>query len=308
MTLQQLLFFGTTFGFATTLAWLVLSVASQARARRRLSGLTKHASARRPGRNWREQILAFIRPLAKLSQPKEAWENSPLRVRFLRAGWRRESAATVFLGIKSATVTAFPALFLLLGPDGLRGIHTAFVALLLAAAGYYLPDFVLRQKTTGRQREILNNFPDAVDLLTVCVEAGLSLDAALSRVADEFKMKCAVLADELHLVNLELRAGGTRQQALRNLALRTGLEELNAFVAMLVQAERFGTSIADSLRVYSTELRTKRRVKAEEAAAKIALKLLFPLIFFLFPALMLVLMGPGIINIARTLLPAMGAR
>jgi tight adherence protein C len=308
MTIQQIFFIGATFGFATTFAWLVLSIASQARARRRLTHLTKGASAKRPHRHWREQILAFFRALAKLSQPKEAWENSPLRVRFLRAGWRQESAATVFLGVKSATVTAFPALFLLLGPDGMRGIHTAFIALLLAAAGYYLPDFVLRQKTVTRQREVLNNFPDAVDLLTVCVEAGLSLDAALARVADEFRAKCAVLADELHLVNLELRAGGTRQQALRNLALRTGLDELNAFVGMLVQAERFGTSIADSLRVYSTELRTKRRVKAEEAAAKIALKLLFPLIFFLFPALMLVLMGPGIINIARTLLPAMGAK
>jgi tight adherence protein C len=308
MTVQQLLFFGATFGFATTFAWLVLSIASQARARRRLIDLTKHASAKRSWRNRREQILALFRPLAKLSQPKEAWESSPLRLRLLRAGWRQESAATVFLGIKSATVITFPALFLLLGPDGLRSIHTAFFALILAAAGYYLPDFVLRQKTATRQRELLDNFPDAVDLLTVCVEAGLSLDAALSRVAEEFKAKCAVLADELHLVNLELRAGGTRQQALRNLAFRTGLEELNAFVAMLVQAERFGTSIADSLRVYSEELRAKRKVKAEEAAAKIAVKLLFPLIFFLFPALMLVLMGPAIINIARTLLPAMGAR
>jgi tight adherence protein C len=308
MTVQQLLLFGATFGFATTFAWLVLSIGSQARARRRLSGLTKHAAAKRVSRSWREQLLAFFRPLARLSQPKEAWENSPLRMRFLQAGWRQESAATIFLGIKTATVTTFPAVFLLVGPDGMRTIHIAFFALLLAAVGYYLPDVVLRQKTTVRQRELLNNFPDAVDLLTVCVEAGLSLDAALSRVADEFKVKCAVLADELHLVNLELRAGGTRQQALRNLALRTGLEELNAFVGMLVQAERFGTSIADSLRVYSAELRMKRRVKAEEAAAKIALKLLFPLIFFLFPALMLVLMGPAMINIARTLLPAMGAR
>jgi tight adherence protein C len=182
----------------------------------------------------------------------------------------------------------------------------ALVVVVLAAAGYYIPDFVLKQKTLRRQRELLNNFPDAVDLLTVCVEAGLGLDAALSRVTEELRHKCPVLADELHLANLELRAGGTRQQALRNLALRTGLEELNAFVAMLVQAERFGTSIADSLRVYASELRNKRRVKAEEAAAKIAVKLLFPLIFFLFPGLMMVIMGPGMIGIYRHLLPAMG--
>jgi tight adherence protein C len=125
-------------------------------------------------------------------------------------------------------------------------------------------------------------------------------------VTEELRVKCPVLAEELHLVNLELRAGGTRQQALRNFALRTGLDELNTFVAMLVQAERFGTSIADSLRVYSAELRGKRRVRAEEAAAKVAVKLLFPLMFCLFPALMLVIMGPGIINIYRHLVPSLG--
>jgi tight adherence protein C len=227
-------------------------------------------------------------------------------LRFLHAGYRSESAATIFLAIKSVTVVTLPALFWLLGPENLRSMHMAVFTVGLAAAGYYLPDFVLRRKTLARQRELLNSFPDAVDLLTVCVEAGLGLDAALSRVTDEIRMQCALLADELHLVNLELRAGGTRQQALRNLALRTGLEELNTLVAMLVQAERFGTSIADSLRVYSSELRAKRRAKAEEAAAKIALKLLFPLIFCLFPALMLVLMGPGIISIYRQLIPTLG--
>jgi tight adherence protein C len=158
---------------------------------------------------------------------------------------------------------------------------------------------VLRQKTAARQRELLNHFPDAIDLLMVCVEAGLGLDAALARVTDELKIKWPTLADELRLVNLELRAGGTRQQALRNLALRTGLEELNTLVAMLVQAERFGTSIGDSLRIYSSELRARRRARAEEAAAKIATKLLFPLIFCLFPALMFVLIGPGAIGIYR---------
>lgn len=306
MTMPQIIFLVATFGFVTTVSWFALTVVSQSRNKRRLRTLTGRTATRAPRINWRERIAAWVRPVAKLSSPKEEWDSSPLRLRFLRAGYRQQSAATMFLAIKTATVIAFPLIFLIAAPDTLRLATLGFWAIGLAAAGYYFPDLVLRQKTAYRQRDLLNNFPDAVDLLTVCVEAGLGLDAALSRVTEELKLKCPVLAEELHLVNLELRAGGTRQQALRNLALRTGLEELNTFVAMLVQAERFGTSIADSLRVYSSELRAKRRSRAEEAAAKIALKLLFPLIFCLFPALMLVIMGPGIINIYRHLMPVMG--
>jgi tight adherence protein C len=305
MSVPQLVFLFATFGFVTTFSWLAFSIVSQARRKRRLSTIARHEARKAPSINWRERILEAVRPLAKLASSKEAWENSPLRQRFLHAGYRNESAATVFLSVKTATVIMFPALFLLFGPDSRRLIFTLLWATVLAAVGYYLPDFMLRRKIASRQREILDNFPDAVDLLTVCVEAGLGLDAALSRVTEELRTKCPVLAEELHLVNLELRAGGTRQQALRNFALRTGLEELNTFVAMLVQAERFGTSIADSLRVYSAELRAKRRARAEEAAAKVAVKLLFPLMFCLFPALMLVIMGPGIINIYRNLMPAM---
>ena len=147
---------------------------------------------------------------------------------------------------------------------------------------------------------------DLIDLMTVCVEAGLGVEAALVRVADEMQHKSEALAEELHLVTLELRAGLERARALRNLAARTGVEEVEGFVAMIIQAERFGTSIAASLRVHSDMLRTRRRQRAEEAAAKIALKLLFPLIFFIFPSLMLVLMGPAMISIYRVLLPTMG--
>jgi tight adherence protein C len=156
-----------------------------------------------------------------------------------------------------------------------------------------------------RQREIFESFPDALDLLIVCVEAGLAIDAALNRVADEMQHRSEALSEELHLVTLELRAGASKETALRNLALRTGVEDVNTLVAMLIQAERFGTSIADSLRVHADMLRTKRRQRAEEAAAKIALKLLFPLIFCIFPSLLLVLLGPAFIQIYRVLLPTM---
>ena len=156
-----------------------------------------------------------------------------------------------------------------------------------------------------RQREVFENFPDALDLMTVCIEAGLGTESALTRVADDIGHKSPVLGEELRLVNLELRAGAPRDRALRNLAFRTAVEEVDGFVSMLIQAERFGTSIAQSLRVHADMLRTRRRQKAEEAAAKIALKLLFPLIFFIFPSLMLVLMGPAMIQIYRVLLPTM---
>jgi Flp pilus assembly protein TadC len=147
-----------------------------------------------------------------------------------------------------------------------------------------------------------------IDLLTVCVEAGLGLDAALMRVADELALRCPVLADELQLMLLELRSGFSKEKALSNLSLRTGVDDVDKFASMLIQADRFGTSLGESLRVLSDMLRTKRRMRAEEQAAKIALKLLFPLIFTIFPSLLLVLLGPAFIQIYRVLLPTMAGQ
>ena len=155
----------------------------------------------------------------------------------------------------------------------------------------------------SRQREIFENFPDAADLMLVCVEAGLGLDAGLTRVADEIKRKSMALAEELHLTNLEIRAGGTREKALRNLALRTGVEEIATFATMLTQADKFGTSIGDSLRVFSDDLRHKRQIRAEENAAKVPTKMLFPLVVCIFPAIIMVILGPAMITIVRTVLP-----
>jgi tight adherence protein C len=171
--------------------------------------------------------------------------------------------------------------------------------LLSAAAGYYLPNVVLSHRAKVRCRDIFETFPDALDLLTVCVEAGLSLERALAKVAGEIHIKSVALAQELQLVLMEMRAGFSKERALRNLALRSGVEDVDTLVAMLIQSERFGTSMGESLRVHSDNLRSKRSVMAEEAAAKIALKLLFPLIFCIFPTLMLVLVGPAGIQIYR---------
>ena len=258
---------------------------------------------RRTSQRWMARVVSLTRPLAKLSVPEEGWEESPVRIRFINAGWRKSTAPALFYAAKTGLTLLLPIRMYLLLRHGDHNLFLWVVA--AAAAGYYLPDLWLKHCLKERQREVFETFPDALDLMTVCVEAGLAMDAALARVAQEIGLKSMVLAEELQLVTLELRAGSAKDKALRNLALRTGVEDVDALVTLLIQAERFGTSIAASLRVQSDQLRTKRRQRAEETAAKIALKLLFPLIFFIFPSLMVVLMGPAILQIYRVLLPAM---
>jgi tight adherence protein C len=248
-------------------------------------------------------VAKAARPLTKLSVPEEGWEKSALRTRFMNAGWRNPAAPTLYFASKSGLALALPALtgivlaFLPSVPNG-----TSVLVLLLVAAsiGYYLPNVVLSRIAQRRKREIFETIPDALDLLTVCVEAGLSLERALVKVATEIHIKSVILAQELQLVLMEMRAGFSKEKALRNFSLRIGVDDIDALVAMLIQSERFGTSIGDALRVYSENLRSKRRVIAEEAAAKIGLKLLFPLIFCIFPTLLMVLLGPAGIKIMRT--------
>ena len=257
---------------------------------------------------WIERFVQISAPLAKLSVPQEGWEKSPLRLRVMHAGYRGTGAIPVYFGAKSILVLLLPALlFLYLGVTGKQLPTQLYMTLMLtmAAIGYYLPNAILARRIRLRQTEIFENFPDALDLMLVCVEAGLGLDAALKKVSEEIAIKSKILAEELHLVTLELRAGSSKERALHNLAMRTGVQEVDTLVSMLIQSDRFGTSIAASLRVHAEELRTKRRLRAEEAAAKIALKLLFPLIFCIFPSMLLVLLGPAVIHVYRILLPTM---
>ena len=186
---------------------------------------------------------------------------------------------------------------------GMGDLTFLFYILTAALLGCYLPNLVILLSIRSRQREIFETFPDAADLMLVCVEAGLGLDAGLTRVADEIRRKSTALAEELHLTNLEIRAGGTRDKSLRNLALRTGVEEIGTFATMLTQADKFGTSIGDSLRVFSDDLRHKRQMRAEESAAKVPTKMLIPLVTCIFPAVIMVILGPAIIQIVRTILP-----
>lgn len=255
---------------------------------------------------WVAKLVDLSTPISKLSVPKDGWENSPLRIRLMNAGWRNQSAAALYFTAKTVLALAVPCAALMALITTKLSDERALLSVILVALagiGYYIPNIVLSQRIKVRQQKIFEDFPDALDLLTVCVEAGLGLDAALMRVSEELRFNSEVVSSELDLLLLEMRSGFTKETALRNLALRTGTEDIESFCAMLIQADRFGTSISESLRVLSDMLRTRRRMRAEERAAKIALKLLFPLIFCIFPALMTVLLGPAMIHVYRVLLP-----
>ncbi|KAB8040176.1 type II secretion system F family protein [Janthinobacterium aquaticum] len=313
MTGAQWLFLLIVFLVAAGLAGVAWLAFFSGAVRQRLSGVMAPPAVAStvPESGWVERVARAATPLGRLSLPDEGWERSPLRTRFMNAGWRQASAPTLYFAAKSALALLFPALLALVAASAMAGqLRSALLLLLCVSAtlGYYLPNLVLSVTASRRQRDIFENIPDALDLLTVCVEAGLSLERALVKVSGEIHIKSVVLAQELQLVLMEMRAGFTKEKALRNLALRSGVEDVDVLVAMLIQSERFGTSMSDSLRVHSDNLRGKRSLLAEEAAAKIALKLLFPLIFCVFPTLMLVLMGPAVIEVYRVLVPAMASR
>ena len=312
MSIAQLVFLAGVFVLVVGVVMAAVLLLRPSAAQQRLRGLEHGAGdplAAPAGQRWLQWVADMTKPLSQLAAPEEGFEKSSIKLRFAHAGIRNSTAPSAFFGIKAVLTLALPLLGYLAAAlsDSLpKGNNLLMMLLVLAAVGYYVPNIVLGNLVKKRQREIFESFPDALDLMTVCVEAGLGTESALSRVAEDMALKSEALSDELRLVNLELRAGADRERALRNLAIRTGVEEVAGFVTMISQAERFGTSIAASLRIHSEMLRTRRRQRAEEQAAKISLKLLFPLIFFIFPSLMVVLMGPAMIQIYRVLLPSMG--
>jgi tight adherence protein C len=304
MTSAQLLFLLIVFVIVCGLVGTGVMLFAPGTLQARLAsfkGGTDNSDAERSG--WTERVARAVRPLTRLSVPEEGWEKSALRTRFMNAGWRNPSAPTLYFAAKTALALGLPALgglVLALSPKPVGGTEALLLLLLMASCGYYLPNVALDRIIKRRKREIFETIPDALDLLTVCVEAGLSLERALVKVASEIHIKSLILAQELQLVLMEMRAGFSKEKAMRNFALRIGLDDVDSLVAMLIQSERFGTSIGDALRVYSDNLRTKRSMIAEEAAAKIGLKLLFPLIFCIFPTLLMVLLGPAGIQLGRT--------
>jgi tight adherence protein C len=231
--------------------------------------------------------------------PHSPNEMGKLQQRLVQAGFRSHDAVIVFFGIRiGVALLVFGVL-----ASGLVGRPNLLFALAGAGVGYLLPSMVLGRLEKRRQHRIRLALPDALDLLVVSVEAGLGLDAAIQRVGEEIAFAHKELSDELRLVNLELRAGKGRSDALRALSDRTGVDDLTSLVAMLVQTDRFGTSVAQSLRVHSEVMRTKRRQRAEEAAAKTGVKMVFPLVFCIFPALWIVTIGPAAIKFVQVLGP-----
>jgi tight adherence protein C len=244
---------------------------------------------------------AIARTLKRIGDvaPSSPSEMGKLQHRLVAAGYRGAEALPMFVGIRVSCAVAGFVLFstpLLVRPHLLFGLAAA-------ALGYLLPAMVLARLAAARQRRIQLSLPDALDLMVVSVEAGLGLDQALQRVGDELAATHRDLSDELRLVNLELHAGKARPEALRHLAERTGVDDLSSLVAVLVQTDKFGTSVAQSLRIHSETLRTKRRQRAEEAAAKTGVKMVFPLVFCIFPAIWVVTIGPAAIRFVQVLFP-----
>ena len=230
--------------------------------------------------------------------PISAIEALKLQKQLLRAGYRSPEAATAFRAIQVTLLVAIPSLIITLCFVFARSASdTALFGMIGAAVGFYLPRYVLRSKIAGRQQRITWGLADAMDLMVVAVEAGLGLNAALNRVADEIKTLHPEMHSEIELVNLEIRVGRSREEALRNLAERTGVEDIRSFVALLIQADRYGSSIAKAVRIFADSLRTKRRQRAEQISQKAALKLLIPLTLFLFPVIIMVVLGPALLNL-----------
>ncbi|MGO8792457.1 MAG: type II secretion system F family protein [Terriglobia bacterium] len=245
-------------------------------------------------RKMTDKVLSGIDSLlpAKSDQP------SPVHQRLLQAGFRRPGAAAA-LSVAKVFVGA-----VLVGAVYFTGVYRnnpLILFLVAIVAGYLLPDMWLTRQVRSRQQTLRLALPDALDLLVICMEAGLGIDQALLFVSQELMIAHPDLCEEFDLVNAEMHVGKTRLDALRALATRTGVDDIQALVATLIQTDRFGTSIADSLRIHSDALRTKRRQRAEEMAAKTTVKMVFPLVFFIFPALFVVIMGPAVISMIHTL-------
>jgi tight adherence protein C len=243
-------------------------------------------------------VIAALKRMGAMA-PRSAKELGKLQQRLVIAGYRTREAIVVFYGIR----LALAVLFFLIAASPIFGSPSLAMALTVCGLGYVLPGMALARMAKARQHRMRLSLPDALDLLVVSVEAGLGLDQAMQRVSEELAFAHPDLCDELRLINLELRAGTARSDALHNLAKRTELDDLQSLVTMLVQTDKFGTSVAKSLRVHSESLRTKRRQRAEEAAAKTGAKIVFPLVICIFPAIWVVTLGPAVLKFIEVLLP-----
>ncbi len=267
-------------------------------ARLRALGWQKTDVPEKPA--FKERLEQALDPLSK-ALPLSPSEVSRTRKWLIQAGFREERHLTMYVGSRVALAVLGMALVIVA-----TGFNSIAIMVSVGAFGFFLPRFVLKRLIRDRQQRIRLALPDALDLTVICVEAGLALDQALMRVGEDLHHAHPELSDEFHLVNLEMRAGKPRAEALRNLVDRTGVDDIRALVATLVQTDRFGTSVATALRVHSDSLRTERRQRAEEQAAKTTIKMVIPLVVFVLPSIIFVTLGPAVIQLFRTLLPATG--
>jgi tight adherence protein C len=296
-------------GIAAALAVLLVAQLMPARSAavsRRVSEVaTMHSPqvvmGRRRRQEQREQIQELLERLGSTLKGQGSSE-VVTRSRLSHAGYRDPNAVVVYAGVRMVLAATLGGITLLAVPIlGANAAVVTLVAIYMAAVGYVLPVFLVRAKMRARQKEITLTLPDALDLMVVCVEAGLGLNQAFVRVADEIHPLSEVTATEFHLMNLDIRAGTPREDALRNLFNRNGVEDLRTLTNIMIQADRFGTSIGKALRVHAETLRDKRRQRAEEAAAKTTIKIIFPLVFCIFPSMFVVILGPAVIQIIEAL-------
>jgi tight adherence protein C len=304
------------FGAFAAIAWLALDymTAGKPRAMERLEELADPRKRRTPAsESALKKTDAFTRvleratpSLAKPLQPKNEAEVSKLKSKLAVAGFRGETAGSIFLGLKFAGLVV--GLFLGGGTiTSIRGVDQTSMIYSMGLAGFlfYLPDMVVGFIGSSRKEAIFLALPDALDLMVVCVEAGLGLDQAMRKVSDEMKKTYRLLSEEFALSNFQLQMGRPRAEVLHELGTRTGVADLRALAAVLIQADKFGSSVAQALRTQSDSMRTRRRQLAEEKAAKTAVKLIFPLVLFIFPGIFVILVGPAAITMVRQMFPMM---
>jgi tight adherence protein C len=264
-------------------------------------GTSRSILQRRRRAEQTEKLKSVVQAFGESIQERSG-TSSAIRMRLIQAGYPSAAAVPLYLGTRVLLPAGLGIGSLLLLPIlGVSAIKVILGVIYFTGLGYVLPTLIVGMRIKRRQKEMQRALPDALDMLVVSVEAGLGLNQALVRVADEIFRLSPVLSEQLTLVNLEIRAGTAREEALRNLADRTGLADIASLTGMLIQTDRFGTSVAQALRIHADTMRTKRRQRAEEAAAKTTIKLIFPLVFCIFPALFVVILGPAMIQIMQAL-------
>jgi tight adherence protein C len=300
------------FGGIVAGIWAVLSLISNrnSQALDRLSRLSRPASlaeiedpTKAKQGNKFQGLTDAVKSISKPLMPQSEVEQNALKTKLANAGFRSDAATMVYSGIRMACLALFFLIALAVFVPGkpLSGKTILFVAG-TTIFGFYVPSVILWYLRSKRQQDIFLTLPDALDLLVVCVESGLGLDAAMRKVCEELGIHAKVISEEFSLANFQLQMGRPRREVLHDLGVRTGVDDVKALAAILIQADRFGSSIAQALRVQSDSMRTRRKQIAEEKAAKTAVQLLFPLILFIFPGIFVVLVGPAAINIMEHLL------